>query len=226
MGTDMRHLRILTLSCAAFFGGCMLVFSWINYDLAASVVGVVEKDDIREFAGDGYVDAPHFPSKFANDRGQLLRIHLYTTKDLVSLAGKKNLRIRVKWHFCDEPEQEVNLGGWRAFVEGVETSWVDKQPMSVVPDHRDMFVYDAILYVRGWFVNEKNGDIKGWFDLEREPRDVCVQVWLTTKMGGYRTNIARIPREEIAAALRGSAFRSAVVEPSSNTVRNSNGASS
>ena len=208
----MRHLRVLTLGCVGLVGGCMLVFPRINYDLAASVVGVVGKEDIREFAGHDYADAPHFPSKFANERGQLLRVHLYTNKDLVSLAGKKNLRIRVQWHFCDDPEQEVNLGGWRAFVEGMEVSWVDEQHMSAGPDHRDRFVYDAVLYVRGWFMNE-NGDVEGWFNLERESKDVCVQVWLTTKMGGYGTKLARIPKEEIATALRGPAFAQPVDEP-------------
>ena len=37
--------------------------------------------------------------------------------------------------------------------------------------------------------------------LERDPRDVCVWVLLATKLRGFRTNTAKIPKEEIAAAL-------------------------
>ena len=32
-------------------------------------------------------------------------------------------------------------------------------------------------------------------------RGVCVALWLITKVGGYHTMDARIPKEEIAAAL-------------------------
>ena len=209
---DLRHARALVLMCAALVGGCPLVFPRIDYDLAASVVGAVGREDVRRFAGDRYADAPHFPSKFANDQGQVVRVRLSTSKDLVSLSDKTSTFISVQWQFCEMPDQHVVLGDVRAFVDGAEASWINVKSVSPLPDRRGRFGYDVVLYVRGWFMSEETGEIEGKFDLEREPRDVCVQVWLTTKMGGYRTNVARITKEEIATAL-GTDVHSGTAQP-------------
>ena len=196
----MKRFRRLALGCTALVGGCLFFVPQINYDLAASVVGVVGRDDVRRFAGDRYVDSPDYPSKFANDKGQVIRVRLSTSKDLVSFANKTSTFISIQWRFCEMPEKDVVLGDLRAFVDGVEISWINAQSAPVLPDRRDRFGYDSVLYVRGWFMSEETLGVEGRFDLEREPKDVCVQAWLTTKMGGYRTNVARIPKEEIAAA--------------------------
>lgn len=197
----MRIFLALTLGCTALVGGCLLLVPQINYDLAASVVGAVGREDVRQFAGDRYVDSPSFPSKFSNGQGQVIRVRLSTSKDLVSFANKTGTFVSVKWHLCDIPEKDVVLGDIRAFVDGVEISWIKEKHSSVLPDRQGRFGYDAILYIRGWFMNEETAGIEGRFDLEREPRDVCVRVWLPTKMGGYKTNVVRIPKDEIAAAL-------------------------
>ena len=96
----MRIFLALTLGCTALVGGCLLLVPQINYDLAASVVGAVGREDVRQFAGDRYVDSPSFPSKFSNGQGQVIRVRLSTSKDLVSFANKTGTFVSVKWHLC------------------------------------------------------------------------------------------------------------------------------
>lgn len=126
----------------------------------------------------------------------------------MSFGERKHLRMGIRWHFCDDARQEVKLGGPMAFVDGVSV-WERSSIPSPARDGAGRFVYDAILQVRDarpaehrWlYGREDTGVLMEPFDLEQEPRDVCVAIWLYTKMGGRRTKTARIPREEIAAAL-------------------------
>ena len=156
----MRIFRALTLGCTALFGGCFLLVPQITYDLTASVVGAVGREDIRRFAGDRYVDSPSFPGKFLNGQGQVIRVRLSTSKDLVSFANKTSTFISVKWHLCDIPEKDVVLGHIRAFVDGVEIPWIKEKHVPVLPDRQGRFVYDAILYTRGWFMNEETAGVE------------------------------------------------------------------
>lgn len=207
----MRTLRLCTLACASLAGGCMLFTPKIRYDLTASVEGVVGKADIHEVAGDYYAkhSEAYFWENFANDHRQLLRVRLSTSEDLVSFANRKGVWISVKWHFCDKPRHEVSLGGNEAFVKGTRVPSIPRRPSLAVADGTGRFGYDAILHVRDarpveqrWlYGREDTGVLRMAFDLVREPRNVCVRVLLSGKMRGYETNVARIPKEEIAAAL-------------------------
>lgn len=195
---------------AVLAGGCMLLYPPIRSDLTASVEGVVGKADIHEVAGDYYDAHPEsFWTEYGSRRGQMLRVRLSTSRDLVSLSHKKRLRMDLRWRFCDDAPQEVSLGGLVPFVNGV-SMWKRPRMSSPVLDRTGRFVYSAILYVRdrGYFGDRGTEEDRRYqsgasrpFDLEREPRDVCVAVWLITKPGGYRTKAARIPKEDIAAAL-------------------------
>ena len=214
MRIEMRCLFTLTvLACVAVTNSCFLLVPRINYDLTASVAGVVGKADIHEVVGDYYADHHEsFWRNFSNQRRQLLRVRLSTSRDLVVFANKKGVLIFVQWYFCGKPEQEVYLGQQSVFVAGEVVPSIPRRPSPVVADRLGRFSYDAVLYPRGWFMSE-TGKIEGKFDLQRETTDVCVQVRLVTKMGGYRTNVARIPAQAIAAAL-GVDVPSATAQPS------------
>ena len=206
----MRLLRVFVLGCALTAGGCALWLEQrIRYDLAASVVGVVDRSNIRGVVGDedgfpGWTSA-RFWSATANDRGQLLRVRLTTSKDLVSFANRKGVLISPRWHFCDQPRQAVHLGMRRAYVHASWVPAIPPRPSPVIADRQGRFAYDAILYVRhaGTPTPLPLGDpeVLEPYDLERKPRDVCVWVLLATKLRGFRTNVAKIPKEQIAAAL-------------------------
>lgn len=210
----MRRFSILILlGCVAVTNSCFLLVPRINYDLTASIVGLLGKAHIHEVVGDSYADHHESFWDFGNQRRQLLRVQLSTSKDLVTFANSKGVWISVQWHFCGKSKQEVYLGGNEVFVAGEVVPSIPRRPSPMVADRLGRFSYDAVLYVRGWFMSDETGEIEGEFDLEREPWDVCVQVWLNTKMGGYRTNIARIPAEEVAAAL-GAKVPSTTAQPS------------
>ena len=103
------------------------------------------------------------------------------------------------------PDSEYCLGAPTAFINGA-TVWNSLFKPSSALDRTGRFVYDAILYVRDRMPEEERrieafGVVEEAFDLEFEPRDVCVRVRMKTIPGGYRTNAAQIPKEEIAAAL-------------------------
>ena len=214
--TGMRRFCVMTLlSCAAVTGGCFLLVPQIRYDLTASVAGVVGKADIRDAFGDYYADRPDSFWNVRNRHRRLLRVRLSTSRDLVAFANSKGVLIGVQWYFCAKPEQDVYLGGQWAFVDGERVPSLPRRPSPVIADGLGRFGYDAVLYVRGWFISDETGEIEGNFDLEREPKDVCTRVLLFTKMGGYKTNVARISKEEIAAALG--------VEISSESPRNDRG---
>ena len=195
----MRPGRLLAIVAAALAGGCLLPFLLpMRSGLAASVEGVVGKADIHEIADDHYLAHPEmfWPE-------EMLHVRLSTSRDLVSFSHRKHLRMDLQWRFCDDGRQEVSLGGVEAFVNGVSV-WERSSKPSPARDGTGRFVYDAILYVRdsGTEKGERYGSVVfEAFDLAREPRDVCVAVWLVTKPGGYRTKPARIPKEDIAAAL-------------------------
>ena len=197
--------RFFVVGVAALLaGGCPLFFPPIRSDLTASVEGVVGEDDIHKIAGGYFTNRESSWTMFGSRRGQLLHVRLSTSRDLVSLSYRKHLGITVRWHFCDDAQQEVYLGEGQAFVNGTEV-WGLSTP-SPARDGTGRFVYDVVLHVRDARPEEDrrrwgSGVVKEAFDLELEPRDVCVALWLITKMGGYRTTDARIPREEIAAAL-------------------------
>ena len=202
-GTDMRRcLRMCVLAGAASVAGCHLLPSRIN-DLAASVEGPVGEADLRPIAGDSYSSFAW--GRYASARRQLLRARLSTTKDMVQFASRKNARIIVKWRFCGEPNRRVLLGGWDAYVGGVRVPAHDG-PTPTVTDERGRFAYDAVLYARDprsaedrWF--PALGQYEEAYDLEREPRDVCVRVVFARMLSAYRTTVATIPKEAIAAAL-------------------------
>ena len=208
---------MFVLGCAMAAGGCNLWLQQpIRYDLDASVVGVVDRSDIRSVVGneDSYRGFPgltstRFWSRAANDRGQLLRVRLTTSKDLVSFANRKGLGINLKWHFCDTPRQAVQLGDNSAYVRAAPVPAFSRRPSPVTANRQGRFAYDAILYIRDtspfathrrqW--GKTDAEIDQPYDLERDPKDVCVWVLLATKLRGFRTNTAKIPKEEIAAAL-------------------------
>ena len=206
----MRLLRVFVLGCALTAGGCALWLEQrIRYDLAASVVGVVDRSNIRGVVGDedGFpgLTSARFWSATANDRGQLLRVRLTTSKDLVSFANRKSVGINIRWHFCDQPRQAVHLGMNTAYVHGSRVPAIPPRPSPVIADRQGRFAYDAILYVRdaGTPTPLPLGvpEVLEPYDLERKPRDVCVWVLLATKLRGFRTNVAKIPKEQIATAL-------------------------
>ena len=200
----MRLFRALALAWAAVASGC--TFHLPGYDLTASVEGVVGRADIHAVVGNHYAShsETHFWANFAGERGQLLRVRISTSKDIVSFADRKGLLVRVEWRFCDDLGQdEVHLGASSLFFEAAA---VDRRGPAPIADERGWYGYDAILYVRDarpaqhrW--EEAIGVFAEAYDLGLEPRDVCVQLELVTMTHGYLTNFARIPKEEIAAAL-------------------------
>ena len=206
----MGGLRVLILGCCVVASGCGVFYlQRIWYDLTASVVGVVGKSDIREVVGEDFIpeSSSYFWNTFANDREQLLRVRLSTRKDLVSFADRKSTTISAQWHFCDDQEQAANLGYVSVFVDAKEVPKIPRRSSPVVADRQSRFAYDAILYVRDARPKREGPLPLGVperevrYDLERDPRDVCVWVLLGRKLGGFKTNVARIPKEEIAAAL-------------------------
>ena len=196
--------RFLVVASAVLAGGCMLFFPPIRSGLTASVAGVVGKEDIHEIAGNYFANRESSWTMHGSRRGKMLHVRLSTSRDLVSFSDEKHLAITVRWHFCDDARQEVHLGKSRAFVNGDEV-WGPYRP-SPERDETGRFVYDVILHVRDARLEDDrrywaSGVVEEAFDLERRPRDVCVALWLITKAGGYRTTVAQIPRDEIAAAL-------------------------
>ena len=193
--------RFVIVAIAALAGGCMLP---IRSDLTASVEGVVGKDSIHEITGDYFRKPRVILDRYGNHRGQLLHVRLSTRNNLVLFSDRKHLAMSLRWRFCDNARQEVRLGIHRAFVNGRRVLGLNKP--SPKQDGAGRFVYDAILRVRDARPEEDrrlfaSGVVEETFDLEREPRDVCVRVRLISKLSGYRTKVARIPKEEIAAAL-------------------------
>ncbi len=212
----VRYFRTSILVSMALVSGCVWT---IHYDLTASVDGLVGKENVREVAGGHYENhGDSFWSAFGNEQGQMLRVRVSTSRDLVSLAYRKHRMTTVQWHFCEKPRQEAFLGSNILFVDGTRVPWVFQHASRVVPDGQGRFVYDAILYVRDPRPLEDrrsfaSGEIDEAYDLEREPRDVCMWVGLWTTMAGYKTNVARIPKEAIAATL-GVKVPSATAQPS------------
>ena len=192
--------RFVVLIVAALAGGCMLP---VRSGLTATVEGVVGKDNIHEITGDYFHEPRVVLDRYGNNRGQLLHVRLSTSKNLVSFSDRKHHMMVLQWRFCDNARREVRLGILQAFVNGREV-WLRKP--SPRQDGAGRFVYDAILRVRDARPEEDrrefaSGVVEETFDLEREPRDVCVRARLISKLLGYRTRVARIPKEEIAAAL-------------------------
>ncbi len=235
----MRRRALLSgggiVALAALAGGCMIPFLFLpmRSGLTASVVGVVGKADIHEVAGDyyeGYTES--FFAEHGNRRGQVLHVRLSTRRDLVSFIRRKHLMMTASWHFCDDARREFSVGGGRIFVNGVlvvmgassgyrkytngGSVWKPVSTPSPARDGNGRFAYDTILYVRTE-ARRHGSDVGEAFDLEREPRDVCVAVWLTTKPAGYFTKAARIPKEEIAAALGVAAPSASLAELDSTT---------
>ena len=196
--------RFVIVAIGALVGGCMFFFPPIRSGLTATVEGVVGKDNIQEIAGDYFANRESSWAIFGSRRGELMHVRLSTSRDLVSFSNRKHLWITVQWHFCDDAQQEVYLGKISAFINGREIRGSYKSsPAQAETGH---FVYDAILHVRDTRSEENrrsfaSGVVEEAFDLEREPRDVCVALWLITKPGGYRTRSTRIPKEEIATVL-------------------------
>ena len=187
---------------ALLASGCVLP---IRSGLTASVEGVVGKADVHEVAGDYFVKRESVWTKYGSRRGRLLHVRLSASRDLVSFSVGKTLLMSLRWRFCDDAGQSVHLGTLTAFVNGAEV-WYPLSKSSPTRDGTGRFVYDAILYVRDRRPEDERrirafGVVEEAFDLEREPRDVCVQVRMRTMPHGYRTRTARIPKEEIAAAL-------------------------
>lgn len=200
------YFRVCVVACAAFAAGCYFLFPRVNYKLTATVGGLVGEADLRPIAGNRYSSTMFSWRDFSTERGHLLLVRLSTSKDLVPLSNRTGTLIDVRWHFCDEPREKVRLGGWEVFLNGVALPALPRGPSPAIADDRGQFGYDAILYPRDgrsakarW--DESEGQYEKTYDLEREPRDVCARVVLAGKLGGYRTNVARIPKEEIAAAL-------------------------
>ena len=208
----MTLFRLLagTLACA-ILAGCSLhpIFFYmrIRHDLAASVAGAVDRSELRLLVDDDFPDTDYFWED-ASDLGQVLHVRLSTSKDLVEFGNRKGLVGRVRWYFCDKPKQKVSLGYPRFFVDAQDSltlamkSWgmVTRPMPSPAADRHGRFAYDAIMYVRD-SPPQNEFNFYEPFDLERELRDVCVYVLIPGKLGGYKTNAARIPKEEIAAAL-------------------------
>ena len=195
---------LLIAAAAVLAGGCMIPFVLlpIRSGLTASVVGVVGKADVHEIAGEYFARRESFWTERGDRRGRMLHVRLSTGRDLMSLAYRKDLAMTIRWLFCDDDRQEVHLGENTAFVNGIAVWGL---PMPSQAQHgTDRFVYDAILYVRDRRTEEgrRYGSVAyETFDLAQEPHDVCVQILLKTIPAGYRTTAARIPKEEIAAAL-------------------------
>lgn len=187
------------LACAVVVAGCVLFYPWINYDLSASVVGVVETADIGEVFSGNYFDvSTRSWRRFVKERGYPVQVRLSTNKDLISFAHRKSTGIFVQWYFCDMPDQEVRLGAGLIFVDGAEVPALPPHPSPVVADEQGRFAYDAIMHMRDARPGRTRAEA---FDLAGEPRDVCVRVYLPTMPRAYRTNVARIPKEQIAAVL-------------------------
>ena len=207
--------RFMVVAIAALVGGCMFFVTPVRSGLTASVAGVVSMADIHKITTDYYAGWEWMWTEHGSRKGQLLHVRLSTRRDLVSFSARKDLVVSLRWRFCDDPRQEVNLGGSEAFINGVAVwtlEWMRSTPAPTQSvsypalEGSGRFVYDAILYVRDRRPEKERrieafGVVEEAFDLEREPRDVCVRVRMKTVPGGYRTRVARIPKEEIAAAL-------------------------
>lgn len=183
----------------------MFIHQPIRSGLTASVVGIVGKDDIHEIAGDYFENyRESFWTKHGRHSGQFLHVRLSTSKDLGAFSDRKHLGLYIRWRFCDNARQEVRLGIPQAFANGREVDRLHRNfPRQ---DGTGRFVYNAILRVREDRPEDDrrrfaSGVAEEAFDLEREPRDVCVAFRFPSKLSGYRTRAARIPKEEIAAAL-------------------------
>lgn len=206
MEAVMRLFHTLTLAGIIFASSCQ--FSLPGYGLTASVEGVVDKADIHEVAGDHYANhsETRFWANFADEQGRLLRIRLSTSKDVVSFSNRKGLLIWVEWRFCDKLRQEdVQLGDLNLFVDGTVVPSIPRQRSPLIADQQGRFNYDAILYFRDARPAKQRwlaafGVFQEAYDFGREPRDVCVRIELPSMMDGYRTNFARIPKEDIVAA--------------------------
>ena len=194
--------RFVIVAVAAVVSGCMLP---IRSDLTATVEGVIGKNDIHEIAENYFATRESFWTKYGSRRGQLLHVRLSTSIDMVSFSVRKSLVMSLRWRFCDNAQQWVRLGAPTAFVNGA-TVWNPLSKPSSALDKTGRFVYDAVLYVRDRRSEEERrieafGVVEEAFDLEIDPRDVCVRMRMKTIPGGYRTKAARISKEEIAAAL-------------------------
>ena len=195
----MRIHRVLLTAYAAIASGCEVYLH--GYDLNASAVGVVDTATIHSVAAN-FGTRPRFWAAVASDRGQVLRVRLTTSKDLWRRANTVSGVVHADWRFCDAPWQEANVGYPDVYVHGQRVPAIYRpRPSPVVIDSEGRFEYDAILYVRS--VAESGQS----YDLERDPRDVCVSVWMSDLARVLKTNIAKIPKEEIAGVLADAAHR-------------------
>ena len=199
--------RILIVLAAALSGGCILfIHQPIRSGLTASVVGIVGKDDIHEIAGNYFANYHEpFWIKYGKHRGQFLHVRLSTSKDLGLFSDRKHLGIYIRWRFCDNTRQEVHLGIPQVFINGREVDRLHRNfPRQ---DGTGRFVYNAILRIRDHRSEEERligafDVVAEAFDLEREPRDVCVEFRFPSKLHGYRTRAARIPKRGDSSGTR------------------------
>jgi len=195
-------LAVLLAGCETLFAGCERQYP---RDLEARVVGLVDESVVREVTGD--------PAYLRSTR-DLMLIELSSATDWVDAADSKDAAIHLTGFLCDSEDGVVILTDYSLFVNGRRAGWPLSDGTSNLPHANadGRYVVKGFLWLRDHGATklpasrrlDPDQEFYDSFDLAEDPRDVCLFVggstmWLPTFY--YRSNVAVIPKEEIAAGL-------------------------
>ena len=200
----MCCLGLMTLLAS---GGCHLLEpapERYPKDLEVRVRGLVDQSRLKELVGDGEFHAP---------KGEVVLIDVVSRTDWVRRIREAGASLHFDGNFCDSDRLVFVVSSW-LFANGRMAGYSSEVGASNLPlrDEEGRYTLHGFIYVRsGPYKVSLHKDLRidpsqehyDDYDLEREPRDVCVYVaGGNDARYGYISNTVRIPGGKIAAAIQ------------------------
>ncbi len=135
----------------------------------------------------------------------LLKVTFATMNNLAQYARANEFTVGNQTYFCDEQRDDDNLANPYVYADGVNLDEyaVGSRPP---PEGRGPWTYYIFIYVQRERPRESAFAGKPpleAYDLRQAPKDVCFQLRGGDMLGfSHRSNVVKIPREAIAAALK------------------------
>ena len=183
--------RLAVIGAVTIIAGCVRVYP---PDIDVRVRGVVERSGVLGIVGDTRL--PYWADRF-------VVLELSSRSDFVGRADSKGALCILTAYFCDSDTDVPTLADSQLYVNG-RLAMMKYDGIPNLPEANDegVYVVDGLLHVsdpRTFMEHDP-------FDLEKDQRDVCVYVVGGIKampLSGFKSNLVRIPKEEITAALDG-----------------------
>ena len=186
-------LAMLLTGCEALLAGCERQFP---RDLEARLGRVADESLLQQVTG----DPAYLPAH------EVISVEFSSATDWIRAADSMDATMLLYGDFCERKSGLVRLTDPFVFVDG---NWAGLTLEAGVvnlpePDADGLYVVTGFIWVRHEGVSsvEEGFEVSyDSFDLEKDPRDICLYVrggttWLP--IFRYRSNVAVIPKEEIA----------------------------